>query len=225
MTATPGGAADDGAARRLRDALLEELVEGGELVSPRVEAAMRGVPRHLFCPGHTLIEAYANMPLPIGHDQTISQPAVVAMMTEALELRGDERVLEVGTGSGYQAAVLSRLCREVLSIERIGTLAAEAAARLARLGYANVRVRAGDGYAGWPEEAPFDRVIVTAAPPSIPAALVAQLAEGGVLVAPVGGEAYPGQSLLKGRKRRGTLEVEDLGGVRFVEMLPGTRPA
>lgn len=214
---------DDDRARALRDDLLEELRDGGELRTPRVVAAMRAVPRHLFCPGYALEDAYANHPLDIGHGQTISQPAIVAMMTEALELRGDERVLEVGTGSGYQAAVLSLLCGQIYSIERIRSIAELARARLASLGYTNVRVRAGDGYCGWPEEAPFDRVIVTAAPASVPRELVAQLTEGGVLVAPVGGDhEYDAQSLLRGTKRGARLVLEDLGGVRFVAMLPGT---
>jgi len=218
--------AGDERAIELRDELVETLCLGGELRTPRVTAAMRTVPRHLFCPGYELEQAYANHPLEIGHEQTISQPAIVAMMTEALALRGDERVLEIGTGSGYQAAVLALLCREVYSIERIDALADEAAQRLAQLGYRNVHVRAGDGFAGWPEEAPFDRVIVTAAPTAIPAALVEQLAEGGVLVAPVGGsDERDGQSLLRGTKAGGDLVVEDLGGVRFVAMLPGTTKA
>lgn len=217
---------DDDRARALRGELVQRLIDDGELRTPRVIAAMREVPRHLFCPGYDVTSAYANEPLEIGHAQTISQPAVVAMMTEALELGGQERVLEIGTGSGYQAAVLAHLCRTVYSIERIGALANEAAARLAELGYANVHVRAGDGFAGWPDEAPFDRIILTAAPSAMPTTLVAQLAEGGILVAPIGNdELYMAQSLLRGRKRGGSLEIEDLGGVRFVAMLPGTSQA
>jgi protein-L-isoaspartate(D-aspartate) O-methyltransferase len=214
--------------RALRDNLLRRLVDDGELRTQRVVAAMREVPRHLFCRDGDLELAYANHPVEIGHGQTISQPAIVAMMTEALELRGDERVLEIGTGSGYQAAVLSRLCARVYSIERIATLADEARRRLLALGYDNVEVRVGDGYAGWPEQAPFDRVIVTAAPPAIPRALVEQLAEGGILVAPVGGDADTDrQTLLRATKRRrdGELVLEDLGGVRFVTMLRGTMQA
>jgi protein-L-isoaspartate(D-aspartate) O-methyltransferase len=217
--------------RALRDNLLRRLADEGELRTQRVVAAMREVPRHLFCPDGDLDLAYANHPLEIGHGQTISQPTIVAMMTEALDLRGDERVLEIGTGSGYQAAVLSRLCGRVYSIERIAALANEARRRLLMLGYDNVEVRVGDGYEGWPEEAPFDRVVVTAAPPAIPLALVEQLAEGGILVAPVGGDADTDrQSLLRATKRRrgdgdGGLVLEDLGGVRFVTMLRGTTQA
>src|SRR5262249_12815799 len=152
--------------------------------SDRVRGAMMRVPRHLFVPGASLEEAYDDAPFPIGHGQTISQPAVVAVMTEALELGGRERVLEGGTGSGSEAAVLSLLSSDVYTIEIVTDLAEIARERLATLGYANVHVRAGDGYAGWPEHAPFDRIIVTAAPPELPRALVDQLAEGGVLVAP-----------------------------------------
>jgi protein-L-isoaspartate(D-aspartate) O-methyltransferase len=214
---------DTARARALRDALVSDLVRSGELQTPRVIQAMRDVPRHLFCPDQEVETAYLNRPLPIGHEQTISQPAIVAMMTEALALTGEERVLEIGTGSGYQAAVLALLCREVLSIERIDALAEDAAARLRALGYANVRVRAGDGYAGWPEEAPYDRVIVTAAPPALPVALVQQLRDGGILVAPVETGRRGEQSLVRGRRQGDELVVDDLGGVRFVSMLPGTR--
>jgi protein-L-isoaspartate(D-aspartate) O-methyltransferase len=191
---------DGDRAQSLRDALLEELEREGELRTLPVRAAMRAVPRHLFCPGYDLELAYGNFPLEIGHGQTISQPAVVAMMTEAL----------------------SRLCREVYTVERIQSLADTARARLLELGYTNVHVRAADGYDGWREQAPFDRVIVTAAPPEIPRALVDQLASGGILVAPVGGDDDFSQSLVKATKRGGSLDVEDLGGVRFVAMRSGT---
>jgi protein-L-isoaspartate(D-aspartate) O-methyltransferase len=140
------------------------------------------------------------------------------MMTQALQLRGDERVLEIGTGSGYQAAVLSRMSKHVYSIELHAPLAAEAKERLAELGFANVEVRAGDGYAGWPEHAPFDRIILTAAPDELPKALVEQLAEGGILVAPVGPEGQV-QRLLRFEKVEGKLVREDLGAVLFVPMV------
>ncbi len=139
-------------------------------------------------------------------------------MSEALELTGKERVLEIGTGSGYQAAVLSHLAREVYTIEILAPLAEQARARLARLGYANVHVRTGDGYAGWPEEAPFDRIIVTAAPQAVPQALLDQLAEGGLLVVPVG-EQHQDQRLLRYAKHAGKVTTEDLGGVIFVPMV------
>lgn len=212
---------DPPAARVLREALVRELVVEGDARSPCVIAALRAVPRHLFVPEVSLARAYDNHAIAISYDQTISQPAVVAAMTEALELSGRERVLEIGTGSGYQAAVLSRLAKEVLTIERIAPLADEAAQRLSRLGYANVHVRIGDGYLGWPERAPFDRIIVTAAPPELPQALVDQLADPGILVAPVGGQGFFEQRLVRARKRGGRVELEELGGVSFVEMLHG----
>jgi chemotaxis protein methyltransferase CheR len=202
-------------AQQLRRDLVDYLAMLGEVRTERVKDALNRVPRHLFLgPTEQLEAAYENRPLPIGYDQTISQPAVVALMTEALELSGSERVLEVGTGSGYQAAVLSVLAREVFSIELVPELAKSSAERLANLGYANVQVRQGDGYRGWPEEAPFDRIIVTAAAPSVPAAWFEQLAEGGILVAPVGVEW--GQHLLRYRKRGGRTSKEDLGWVVFV---------
>ena len=194
-------------------------LEGRGIRAPRVLEAFRSVAREDFVPEELAEFAYEDSPLPIGTGQTISQPYIVALTAEALALRGGERVLEIGTGSGYQAAVLSLLSRDVFSVERIEDLAVQASARLVELGCANVHVRVGDGYRGWPDEAPFDRIIVTAAPPRIPRALVDQLAEGGILVLPVG---EPGsQSLLRIAKRNGELLVEDLGGVRFVEMIPG----
>lgn len=211
-------------ARVLRTRLVASIREAGppwgnQRWDQRVLDALQRVPRHLFVPGASLPEAYEDRPLPIGHGQTISQPAVVAIMTASLDLRGDERVLEIGTGSGYQAAVLSVLARRVLSIEIVEPLGRAAGERLSRLGYRNVEVRIGDGYAGWPEHAPFDRIIVTAAPPEVPRALVDQLADGGVLVAPVG-DAHP-QKLVRWRKRGDRIEKEDLGAVLFVPMVPG----
>lgn len=204
----------------LREALVRKLEDLGDVSTPSVVEAMRLVPREEFVPGVTLETAYANQPVDIGDGQTISQPSVVGQMTEALALTGHERVLEIGTGSGYQAAILSLLSRQVFSIERIDSFAARAALRLDELGYANVRVRAGDGYRGWPDEAPFDRIILTAAPPRLPRTLIDQLAEGGILVAPVGA-ADGAQTLLRISKRNGELLLEDLGGVRFVEMIAG----
>jgi protein-L-isoaspartate(D-aspartate) O-methyltransferase len=156
-------------------------------LDPRVLAAMRSVPRHEFVPEEEKAAAYRNRPLPIGHAQTISQPFIVALMTDLLRLEPHHRVLEVGTGSGYQAAVLARLAAEVYTIEIIEPLGLEAAETLGRLGIGNVKTRIGDGYAGWPEHAPYDAIIVTAAPEHIPAQLVEQLRPGGRLVIPVGG--------------------------------------
>ena len=211
-------ASDPDLARAYRAELVRSLAL--EIGDARVLEAMARVPRHLFVPGVSLARAYEDEPAPIGFDQTISQPTVVAWMSSALELRGRERVLEIGTGSGYQAAVLSVLSADVYTIELVPQLAADADERLRRLGYANVHVRAGDGYAGWPEHAPFDRVIVTAAPERVPAALFEQLADGGVLVAPVGGERRE-QKLVRYRKRGGHVEAQDLGYVRFVPMVHG----
>jgi len=211
---------DSAAARVHRDALVRAIEASGYVKSPRVLAALRQVPRHLFVPAAPLAAAYGDWPLPIGQGQTISQPTVVGEMTDALELKGSERVLEIGTGSGYQAAVLSVLAAEVYSIEIVPELGEKATQRLRELGYANVQVRVGDGYAGWPERAPFDRIIVTAAPPEIPRALLDQLGEGGVLVAPVG-EEHATQWLVRVRKKGGVLTRERLEPVRFVPMVRG----
>ncbi len=209
-------AGDSDEARALRRRLLQTVRE--EVKDARVLDAMDRVPRHLFAPGVSLRRAYADYPSSIGYGQTISQPTIVGIMTAALELRGDERVLEIGTGSGYQAAILSLLAREVYTIEIVPQLAAQARERLERLGYANVHVRQGDGHLGWREEAPFDRIIVTAAPERMPEQLFAQLAEGGIIVAPIGGiDSF--QSLLRGRKSGGELSFENLGAVRFVPMV------
>lgn len=213
-------AGDSDEARGMRLRLVAKLSREGYVRSERVTDAMRRVPRHLFVPGASLEAAYANMPVPIGDGQTISQPAVVGTMTQALELGGGERVLEIGTGSGYQAAVLAVLSARVFTIEIVPRLGDTARERLARLGYANVEVRVGDGYRGWPEQAPFDRILLTAAPPEVPQALVDQLAEGGILVAPVGPEGTT-QRLLRVRKERGRITREDLGLVMFVPMVRG----
>ena len=211
-------------ARARRERLVRDIARRDPFDGARWDEGVLGVigvvPRHLFVPQADLASAYRDAPHPIGLGQTISQPTVVAMMTQALELTGREKVLEIGTGSGYQAAVLGRLAGSVYTIEIHAELARDAAARLAQLGYGNVIVRAGDGYAGWPEHAPFDRVVLTAAPPVLPSALVDQLAEGGVLVAPVGPEGWM-QRLFRYRKVRGELLQEDLGGVMFVPMVKG----
>ena len=182
--------------------------------------ALDEVPREHFVQAKFVETAYADQALPIPCGQTISQPYVVAYMTEQLAVRSEHRVLEVGTGSGYQAAVLSRLAREVVTVERFRTLADAARERLARLGYQNVETRIGDGLAGAPERAPFDRIIVTAAASSVPESLVDQLAQGGVMVLPVG-PPDARQQLLKLTKQDNQLAREDLIAVRFVPLLPG----
>lgn len=182
--------------------------------------AMDEVPREHFVDTRFLDSAYADQALPISCGQTISQPYVVAYMTEQLEVRGNHRVLEVGTGSGYQAAVLSRLAREVVTLERYRTLADSARSRLKTLGYSNVEVLLGDGLSGDPMRAPFDRIIVTAAAESIPPALVGQLAEDGIMVLPLGPHGGP-QELVKLRKSKDGVARETLIAVRFVPLLPG----
>jgi protein-L-isoaspartate(D-aspartate) O-methyltransferase len=195
--------------------MVREQIEARGIRDARVLAALRKVPRHLFVPPEEQREAYIDYPLPIGHEQTISQPYVVAYMTEALELTPRDRVLEIGTGSGYQAAILAELAAEVYSIEIVEPLAKEAEARLRRLGYSRVQVRAGDGYRGWPEAAPFDAIIVTAAPGHIPQPLVNQLREGGRMVLPLG---RWDQELVRLRRTPGGLLRENLLPVRFVPM-------
>jgi protein-L-isoaspartate(D-aspartate) O-methyltransferase len=198
-----------------RETMVREQIEARGVRDPRVLAAMRKVPRQEFVPVDVRTMAYADTPLPIGFGQTISQPYVVAFMSEALEIKPEDRVLEIGTGSGYQAAVLALLAREVYSIEIVEPLARQAEERLKRLGYENVRVRAGDGYQGWPEAAPFDAIVVTAAPDHVPQVLVNQLREGGRLVLPVG--RYE-QDLIRIRRTSKGTTRESLLPVRFVPM-------
>ncbi|HEX4076451.1 MAG TPA: protein-L-isoaspartate(D-aspartate) O-methyltransferase [Candidatus Acidoferrales bacterium] len=199
-----------------RNMVARQIRERG-IRSERVLDAMGTVPRHLFVPPHLAPRAYEDEPLPIGEGQTISQPFMVAAMAEALLLDGNERVLEVGCGSGYQAAVLSRLAREVIAIETRPALAALARERLASLGYANVTVEEGDGSAGWPTGAPCDAILVTAAAPEVPQPLVDQLAEGGRLVIPVGGSNH--QELLRIVKRDGRIQEQSLYSCRFVPLV------
>jgi protein-L-isoaspartate(D-aspartate) O-methyltransferase len=175
---------NDWDAARLR--MVEEQLRARDIRSVRVLDAMRKVPRHLFVPEDRRSEAYADTPLPIGHGQTISQPYIVAFMTQALDLEPEHRVLEIGTGSGYQAAVLGELAKEVYTIEIIPPLADEARETLSSLGYRNIHVRTGNGYLGWPEHAPYDRIMVTAAPDEVPPALLQQLKIGGLMAIPVG---------------------------------------
>lgn len=219
MTGFSASSAQDPADReKEREEMVRKQIQGRGVKDARVLWAMRTVPRHLFVPEKYSKEAYADRPLPIGHDQTISQPYIVAYMTEALGLKGDERVLEIGTGSGYQAAILSVLVREVYTIEILEPLAREADRRLKELGYKNVEVKCGDGYLGWPEKAPFDAVMVTAAPPEIPQELVKQLKVGGKMVLPVG---VGSQDLIRLTKTEGGMRKENLLPVRFVPMVPG----
>jgi len=203
--------------REARERMVQEQIFARGIRDPRVLEALRKVPRHRFVPPEMLPSAYEDSALPIGLGQTISQPYVVAFMTEALELQPQDRVLEIGTGSGYQAAVLSLLVREVYSMEIVERLGMEAEARLKEMGYANVRVRVGDGYRGWPEAAPFDAIIVTAAPPDVPPALVTQLRPGGRMVVPIGRYV---QNLIRLRRTAKGLERESLLPVRFVPMVP-----
>ncbi|TAJ06920.1 MAG: protein-L-isoaspartate(D-aspartate) O-methyltransferase [Nitrospirae bacterium] len=199
-----------------RDNMIADQIVPRGIRDPGVIAAMRHVPRHRFVPDSHARFAYADSPLPIGHGQTISQPAVVAFMTEALALQGREKVLEIGTGSGYQAAVLAELASRVFTIELVEPLAKQAAQRLAELGYVNVTVRAGDGYRGWPEEAPFDAIIVTAATDHVPQPLLDQLALGGRLILPLG-DSF--QKLTLYRRTQNGYERTELIPVRFVPML------
>lgn len=199
-----------------REEMVREQLLARDITDQRVLGAMREVARHEFVPPAYRASAYADHPLPIGNGQTISQPYIVALMTQLLELRGDERVLEIGTGSGYQAAILSRLAKDVYTIELEAELAASAEERLRRLGYDNVRVRAGDGFFGWPEQAPFDAILCTAATPRVPEALTEQLRDGGRIVLPL--DKNGTQELVTGVKRDGKLRLRSHGPVLFVPM-------
>ena len=189
-----------------------------EITDPDVLAAVERVPRHRFVPKHLQQQAYDDCPLPIGQGQTISQPFVVALMTQALALTPESSVLEIGTGSGYQTAILAELAGEVYTVEVRSDLQARAKRILDALGYANIRYRTGDGWAGWPEKAPFDAIIVTAAAPEWPRALISQLAEGGRMVIPVGEQDW-NQTLWLLTKLDGNLIKDSLGPVRFVPLI------
>ncbi len=215
-------AAEDPTLIAARERMVERQLGARDIRDPGVLRAMRKVPRHLFVAPGFVFQAYADHPVPIGEGQTISQPYVVALMTQLLGLTGSERVLEVGTGSGYQAAVLAELAKDVYTIEILPRLAASAEERLRALGYTAVHVRAGDGYRGWPEAAPFDAIMVTAGASHIPPALVEQLAEGGRLVIPV--DIDPGrQELLAAEKRGGRLVTRSVAPVRFVPLIEPKR--
>lgn len=201
----------------MREDMVKTQIEARGVNDPRVLQVLQNVPRHEFVPENVRMSAYADSPLPIGHGQTISQPYIVGVMTEALDPRPGDRILEIGTGSGYQAAVLSQLVREVFTIEIVEPLAEQAREVLQRLGYENVHVRVGDGYQGWPEEAPFDAIIVTCAPDEVPEALVSQLRDRGRMVIPVGPEGGV-QKLVLLEKQGDKLKRRDLMPVHFVPM-------
>ena len=201
--------------KTMRERMVETQIKARGVKEPRLLAAMLKVERHLFVPKNLHPTAYSDQPLPIGEGQTISQPYIVALMTELLDLKGDDKVLEVGTGSGYQAAILAELAKEVYSIEIIEKLATSAEKLLLNLGYKNIKVKAGDGYLGWPEAAPFDAIVVTCAPDHIPRPLIDQLKEGGKMVIPVGELT---QELKKIVKRGGKLETTNVIPVIFVPM-------
>ncbi len=206
-----GNESVDAARRRM----VEEQLKGRDIRDERVLDAMRRVPRHLFVPTEVRDQAYGDHPLPIGHAQTISQPYIVAFMTEALDVQPTHKVLEIGTGSGYQAAVLAELARDVYTIEIVEPLAETAGKVLSELSYKNIHTRIGNGYAGWPEQAPFDRIMVTAAPPEVPPALIGQLALDGVIAIPVGTGIQELQVL---RRTKDGLTLLKTLPVRFVPM-------
>ena len=202
---------------RLRERMVRSQIEARGIVDKRVLDAMRTVPRHRFVPPHLEGSAYRDSPLPIGQGQTISQPYIVALMTEMLQLEGQERVLEIGTGSGYQAAILGQLAGEVITVERLQALAQEASPLLAQLGYTNIRVEVGDGTQGWEADAPYDAIIITAAAPEVPEPVQEQLADGGRLLVPVGPRWT--QSLVRVRRQGDQFRTEHSIGVAFVPLI------
>jgi protein-L-isoaspartate(D-aspartate) O-methyltransferase len=204
-----------------RERMVSAQMEARGIKDARVLAAIRATPRHLFVPEAMQAHAYEDTPLPIGHGQTISQPYIVASMTELLEVKPHHKVLEIGTGSGYQAAILSRLVAEVDTIEIVEPLANQARERLRAMGYSNVHVRTGDGYAGWPEKAPFDRIILTASPPQIPQALIDQLKNGGRLVSPEGRQWQ--DLIIIDKDAHGKVTRRTAYAVQFVPMVPSPR--
>lgn len=205
--------------RTVRKVMIERQIQARGVKDPRVIKAMQDVPRHLFVDESLWPAAYSDRPLPIGHGQTISQPYIVSFMTELLQADTHHVILEIGTGSGYQAAVLSKLTHHVFTIEIIAELGQEAEERLKRLGYDNVTVKIGDGYKGWPDEAPFDRIIVTAAPEEIPQKLVEQLKPGGRMVLPVGPQWWGQDLLIVEKDEKGKVTKRESLPVRFVPMV------
>ena len=199
--------------------MMQDLRQAG-VADGGVLAAMEATPRELFLTDHFKAQAYEDATLPIGYQQTLSAPAVVAKMTEALEITDRMKVLEIGTGSGYQAAVLAQLCRRLYSIERHPALLQDAEDRFQELGLVNITTQAGDGSLGWPEQAPFERIMVTAAAADVPDALLGQLAEGGIMIVPVGLDEND-QYLLKLRRGEDGIETEELGPTRFVPLIAG----
>ncbi len=207
--------------QRLRTQMVKQQIATRDVSDPAVLDAMRSVPRHRFAPNHPPELAYSDRPLPIGHEQTISQPYIVARMTELVEPDSTDRALEIGTGSGYQAAVLSEIVDSVYTIEILPELATTATKRLQNLGYDNVVVRNADGFKGWPERAPFDVIIVTAAPETIPPPLTRQLANSGRMIIPVGPTGGT-QRLMLVTKENGEISTRELAPVRFVPFLRNT---
>ena len=205
--------------RALRELMVQDQLVSRGITDPRVLQAMGRVPRELFVPEHLRVEAYEDHPLPIGRGQTISQPYIVALMAEALQLKGRERVLDIGTGSGYAAAVLASIALEVFSIEKIPELASQAEKNLQQAGFSQVRVKTGDGSQGWPEAAPFDGVCVAAGAPAVPDSLKEQLSVGGRLVIPVGLEQGLQRLLLVTRRSDQEFDRKEFGDVRFVPLL------
>ncbi len=206
--------------RKQRTRMVESQIRARSVSDPRVLKIMETMPRHLFVDEGLIDQAYSDNPLPIGEKQTISQPYIVALMTEALELKGRERVLEIGTGSGYQTAILSKLADRVFSIERVAALASRARKILDMLNCYNVAIRIGDGSYGWKEEAPFDAIITTAAAPRVPQYLLEQLAPGGRLVVPVGNrDIQTLYRLVRSAENPDDVKTEDLGGCRFVSLI------
>ncbi len=203
----------------LREAMVTQQIVARGVTDENLLAALRTIPRHLFVPPSLRFKAYTDQPLPIGQGQTISQPYIVAYMTELLRVDSTHTVLEIGTGSGYQAAVLSLLVKKVYTVEIVPELGRSAAQRLADLGYSNVSVKIGNGYQGWPEVAPFDRIIVTAAPEEIPPKLVVQLKPGGRMVVPTGPQWWGQDLLIVDKQPDGTVKVTKTIPVRFVPMV------
>lgn len=204
-----------------RKRMVETQIQSRGVRDPAVLQAMLKVPRHCFVPDELLSFAHEDGPLPIGLGQTLSQPYIVAAMTECLELQPDRKVLEIGTGSGYQSAVLASLVKDLYTVEILEELSLMAEARLKSLGFENIHYRIGDGHAGWPDAAPFDAILVTAAPERIPKALLEQLAEGGRMVLPVG-SPHGAQRLIRAVKQAGRIITQDWMDVRFVPMVHGT---